>query len=228
MDSLLKKFGIHQLPEAWQGLIREELSKSYLTQLLQKIDLDYQSTQVYPAQSHVFEALKNLPMEEVKVIILGQDPYHGKGQANGLAFSVKEGVPAPPSLKNIFKELENEYKEQRTKTDLSDWSKQGVLLLNAVLTVKSGQAGSHKNLGWERFTDTLIQKLSDDQKPRVFLLWGSYAIAKGKNIDQERHLVLTSPHPSPLSSYRGFFGNNHFLKTNKFLEAKNRRKIKWI
>ena len=227
MDKLLGRFGVYKLQADWQKLIEDEYKKEYFYKLLNKIDADYQNLKIYPDQNKVFEALKELPVEEVKAVIIGQDPYHGKNQANGLAFSVDEGVKTPPSLINIFKELEIEYGKMRKETNLKDWAGQGVLLLNAVLTVEEGRAGSHANMGWERFTDSLIEKLSDSKEPIVFILWGNYAINKGKKIDKSKNLVLTSPHPSPLSSYRGFFGNNHFKKTNEFLEKNNKNEICW-
>ncbi len=228
IEGLIKSFKIDSLSEGWKPTIYRELKKDYFVRLLNTVDKDYRCCTLYPDQGKVFEALKTLSPEEIRVVIIGQDPYHGPGQANGLAFSVNEGIPAPPSLVNIFKELFNEYGAKRTRTNLSDWAEQGVLLLNAVLTVKAGQASSHSNIGWEEFTDSIIRELNNKRKPIVFILWGNYAIAKGKNINKENHLVLTSPHPSPLSSYRGFFGNGHFKKANEFLEKNNREKIKWI
>lgn len=172
---------------------------------------------VYPRQENLFRALKLTPYDDVKVLILGQDPYHGKGQANGLAFSVDRGVKAPPSLVNIFKELGDDLGIQRTDTDLSDWARNGVLLLNSVLSVREACPTSHARLGWEEISDGIIRALSDREQPMVFILWGAFSIAKSSLIDSGRHLVLKSPHPSPLSAYRGFFGSKPFSKTQRFL-----------
>lgn len=183
---------------------------------------------IYPRGSLIFNAMNSTPFDQVKVVILGQDPYHGPGQAHGLCFSVPEGVAPPPSLVNIFKEIEQDLGIKLPKHGcLQSWANQGVLLLNSVLTVERHKAASHKGRGWEQFTDTIISTLNQQRKNLVFLLWGSYAQQKGKFIDRERHLVLTSPHPSPLSAHRGFFGNRHFSKTNAYLQKNGIEPISW-
>ena len=187
----------------------------------------YKSETIYPSQKNIFSAFNLCPFGKVKVVIVGQDPYHGFEQAHGLSFSVKEGIKTPPSLKNIFKELESDTGTARTKTDLSDWAKQGVLLLNSVLTVEDGSPTSHTNQGWEEFTDHIIKQLSDDKSDLVFVLWGSYAQKKGQVIDRSKHLVLEAPHPSPLSSYRGFFGSKPFSKINSYLSNNLVKPINW-
>ena len=227
-EELIQNFAIGDLSATWQGIIHQELEKDYFYQLLQEINGAYQEEIIYPEQKNVFRALQKLDYKDVKVVILGQDPYHGPRQANGLCFSVGENIPAPPSLQNIFKELEQEYGQRRSEVDLSDWAEQGVLLINAVLTVKAGQAGAHANKGWEKFTDQIIQELNKREEPLVFLLWGNYAIRKAENVDKDRHLVLTSPHPSPLSAHRGFLGNKHFIQTNQYLKQHQIDEIKWI
>lgn len=224
----MRRFAMEEIPKQWLEVISKELETSYFQDLLQRVDEDYKTGKVFPPQSKVFEAFKKVDKEDVKVVILGQDPYHGERQANGLSFSVSKGVDAPPSLKNIFKELELEFGKRRENTDLSDWAAQGVLMLNAVLSVQAGAAGSHAGLGWERFTDKIIEALNNNDRPVVFLLWGNYAIKKAKNINQERHLVLTSPHPSPLSAHRGFLGNDHFRQANIYLKTNEMKEIKWI
>ena len=177
----------------------------------------------------IFNALKYTSYSDVKVVIIGQDPYHGPNQAHGLAFSVQKGIAPPPSLVNIYKEIEAEFGTPMPKNYgcLTKWAKQGVLLLNTTLTVRAHNANSHKDAGWQIFTDNVIRKMNEREKPCVFLLWGSHAIAKRKFIDESRHLVLTSPHPSPLSAYRGFFGCNHFIDANRFLTAKGMSPIDW-
>ncbi|NEP55691.1 MAG: uracil-DNA glycosylase [Symploca sp. SIO2G7] len=183
---------------------------------------------IYPRGSLMFNAMNSTPFDQVKVVILGQDPYHGPGQAHGLSFSVPKGVALPPSLINIFKEIEQDLGIKLPKHGcLQDWADQGVLLLNSVLTVEQHKAASHKGKGWEEFTDAIISALNQQRKNLVFLLWGSYAQKKGKFIDRERHLVLTSPHPSPLSAHRGFFGNRHFSKTNAYLQKNGVEPISW-
>lgn len=227
-EVLIHNFGIDTLPQTWKNIIMEELDKDYFHQLLLQVDTAYKSETIYPNQEKVFDALRKVDYKDVKAVILGQDPYHGPRQANGMCFSVGKDIPAPPSLQNIFKELAQEYGTKRTDVDLSDWAAQGVLLLNAVLTVSAGNAGSHANRGWEQFTDRIIGELNKRQDPLVFLLWGSYAIKKAQNVDKNRHLVLTSPHPSPLSAHRGFLGNNHFIQTNQYLKQHQIEEIKWI
>ncbi|MCQ2547511.1 MAG: uracil-DNA glycosylase [Clostridia bacterium] len=191
------------------------------------VENEYENYTVYPPKEDIYKALKLCPYEKTRVVILGQDPYHEEGQAMGLAFSVPEGVPAPPSLQNIFKELDMEYGAKKRSTDLTDWAKQGVLLLNTCLTVRAGQAGSHRGHGWEEFTDSVIKMISQGDRPVVFILWGRDARNKASLIDKSRHLVLEGPHPSPLSAYRGFFGGNYFLKANEFLKKNGYKEIIW-
>lgn len=188
----------------------------------------YASGVVYPPASQIFAAFDSCPFDKVKVVILGQDPYHGPGQANGMCFSVNTGVRFPPSLMNIFKEIHDDTGAPiPTDGDLTRWARQGVLLLNATLTVQADRAGSHQGQGWEEFTDEVIRRLSADRENLVFILWGSYAIRKSQLIDPSRHLILTSPHPSPLSAHRGFFGNHHFSRANAYLTAHNLSPIVW-
>lgn len=189
---------------------------------------EYAAGEVYPPASRIFAAFDACPFPEVKVVILGQDPYHGPGQANGLSFSVNPGVRFPPSLLNIFKEVSADTGALiPVDGDLSRWARQGVLMLNATLTVAANRAGSHQGHGWEQFTDAVIKRLSDRREHLVFILWGSYAIRKSELIDQSRHLILTSPHPSPLSAHRGFFGNHHFSRANAYLQAHGATPIVW-
>lgn len=189
---------------------------------------EYAAGEVYPPASRIFAAFDACPFPEVKVVILGQDPYHGSGQANGLSFSVNPGVRFPPSLLNIFKEVSADTGAPLpVDGDLSRWARQGVLMLNATLTVAANRAGSHQGHGWEQFTDAVIKRLSDRREHLVFILWGSYAIRKSELIDQSRHLILTSPHPSPLSAHRGFFGNHHFSRANAYLQAHGATPIVW-
>lgn len=189
---------------------------------------EYAAGEVYPPASRIFAAFDACPFPEVKVVILGQDPYHGPGQANGLSFSVNPGIRFPPSLLNIFKEVSADTgAPMPVDGDLSRWARQGVLMLNATLTVAANRAGSHQGHGWEQFTDAVIKRLSDRREHLVFILWGSYAIRKSELIDQSRHLILTSPHPSPLSAHRGFFGNHHFSRANAYLQAHGATPIVW-
>lgn len=189
---------------------------------------EYAAGEVYPPASRIFAAFDACPFPEVKVVILGQDPYHGPGQANGLSFSVNPGVRFPPSLLNIFKEVSADTGAPLpVDGDLSRWARQGMLMLNATLTVAANRAGSHQGHGWEQFTDAVIKRLSDRREHLVFILWGSYAIRKSELIDQSRHLILTSPHPSPLSAHRGFFGNHHFSRANAYLQAHGATPIVW-
>ena len=205
----------------WDSLLKEEFQEEYYQKLRTFLITEYRTKTIYPDMYHIFEAMKATDYDDVKVVILGQDPYHEPNQAHGMAFSVQPGVRIPPSLFNIYKELSSQLGLTIPNHGyLMKWAKQGVLLLNAVLTVERGKANSHKNMGWEQFTDRVIQLVNAKEKPVVFLLWGSNAIAKAKMIDTKKHLVLTSPHPSPLSAYRGFFGNGHFLTTNEFLKQK--------
>lgn len=216
------------IDSSWQAHLQAEFDKPYFADLVNFVRNEYKNEIVYPPESKIFNAFNSCPFENVKVVLIGQDPYHGEGQAHGLCFSVNEGVQFPPSLQNIFKEIKAEYNKPMPESgNLERWAKQGVLLLNATLTVRANLAGSHQNHGWETFTDAVIKILSDNKEHLVFLLWGSYAQQKGKVIDTSKHLVLKSAHPSPLSVYRGFFGNNHFMKTNEYLRQNHLPEIKW-
>lgn len=213
---------------SWQELLAPEFQKPYYLKLREFLKEEYQTKTIYPEMHHIFEALELTPYEKVKVVILGQDPYHGPKQAHGLSFSVQPGVPVPPSLKNIYKELENDLGiPQANHGYLKSWAKQGVLLLNTVLTVQAGQAYSHRNQGWEIFTNRIIELLNQREDPIIFILWGGGAKEKMKMIDTSKHIVLTSPHPSPLSAYRGFFGSKPFSKTNSALIALGKTPINW-
>ncbi|MFT5755454.1 MAG: uracil-DNA glycosylase [Alteromonadaceae bacterium] len=219
----------------WQNILTTEKTKPYYKALSSEIAKQRDAGEIiYPADNEVFSAFEHIDLTAVNVVILGQDPYHGRGnegqsQAHGLAFSVKEGIKTPPSLVNIYKELATDIKGFTTPQhgNLTHWAKQGVLLLNTVLTVKESQAHSHAKLGWETFTDKIISELSINNKGCVFMLWGSHAQKKGKNIDANKHYVLTGPHPSPLSAYRGFFGCEHFSKANTWLQAHDKDIIDW-
>lgn len=212
----------------WNKLIREEKNKPYYIELMQFIDNEYKKYTVYPAKEQIFSSLEATPYEEVKVVIFGQDPYHGQGQAHGLSFSVLPGSPIPPSLRNMFKELEDDLSVPYPNHGyLLPWAKQGVLLLNTVLTVREGEANSHKGKGWETLTDQIIKKLNERKKPIVFILWGKQAQQKETLITNEHHYILKSVHPSPLSARRGFFGSKPFSKANAFLQSKNIAKIQW-
>ena len=211
----------------WDIVLKDELKKDYFKELGKFVKTEYKNKTVFPPYNDIFNALRYTDYDNVKVVILGQDPYHGEGEAHGLSFSVKEGVPMPPSLQNIFKELESDLGIKRTRSDLTDWAKEGVFLLNSIMTVVKDNPLSHKEKGWELFTDNLIKYLNDRETPIVFVLWGSYARSKKILITNRRHLILESVHPSPLSSYRGFFGSKPFSKINEFLEKNNIEKIKW-
>lgn len=212
----------------WQELLQDEFEKPYYLQLREFLKEEYRTQTVYPGMYHIFEALEFTPYQKVKVVILGQDPYHGPNQAHGLSFSVQPGVKVPPSLQNIYKELESDLGYPPVKHGyLASWAKQGVLLLNTVLTVRGGQANSHRGQGWEQLTDAIIQKLNNREEPIVFILWGRPAQEKRKMIDESRHVVLTAPHPSPLSAHRGFFGSKPFSKTNDVLLALGEEPIHW-
>ncbi len=218
-----------KLDSSWKSALLPEFSKPYMLELKTFIRSEQSEKKImYPAPNEFFAALNLTPVDEIKVVILGQDPYHGPGQAHGLCFSVRPGVALPPSLENIFKELKTDLQVERPEHGcLWSWAKQGVLLLNATLSVQAGRAGSHQNKGWEPFTDTVIDYLNREKSGLVFLLWGSFAQKKGAFIDKKKHLVLTAPHPSPLSSYRGFFGCKHFSKTNKYLVERKKKPIEW-
>jgi uracil-DNA glycosylase len=217
------------IEESWKRMLSDEFNSMYFGRLAAFVRSAYAKGVVYPPAKNIFEAFNRTPFDKVKVVILGQDPYHEPNQAHGLCFSVRDGVQPPPSLKNIYKELEDEYGTPflNRNGDLSHWADQGVLLLNATLTVAAGNAGSHQGKGWEIFTDAVIAKLSAHRENLVFLLWGSYARRKGMVIDRRRHLVLECAHPSPLSVYRGFFGCGHFKKTNEYLAEHNLPQINW-
>ena len=213
---------------SWKGVLVDEFKKPYFANLVDFVKNAYRTTHVYPAAKNIFQAFSLCPFEEVRVVILGQDPYHGPGQAHGLAFSVPDNIFTPPSLVNIFKEIKEDIGAEFPKSgNLTRWAKQGVLLLNATLTVGAGQAGSHQNKGWELFTDRVIQVISKKKSNIVFILWGAYANQKATLIDPIRHLVLSSSHPSPFSAYRGFFGSKHFSKSNHYLEAHGKKGIVW-
>lgn len=217
-----------RIDESWKVRLQSEFDAPYFTQLTDFVRQEYATTRVYPPGSQMFAAFDACPFERVKVVILGQDPYHEPGQAHGLCFSVNDGVAFPPSLQNIFKEIRDDLGiPVPTSGNLTRWAEQGVLLLNATLTVRAHQAGSHQNRGWEQFTDAVIHRLAQEREHLVFILWGSYAQRKGDFIDRNRHLVLQSPHPSPLSAHRGFFGNRHFSRTNEYLTAHGIEPILW-
>ncbi len=213
----------------WKEILNQERVKPYYLKLKEFVDNEYEHYRVFPPKQKIYRALSLTPFSSVKVIILGQDPYHNPEQAMGLAFSVPNGIDLPPSLLNIFKEIENEYGKTMIRSgDLTYLAKQGVLLLNTILSVRMNQPLSHQNRGYEILTDTLISKLNEDDSPKVFLLWGSKAISKRELITNPHHLILTSPHPSPLSASRGFFGNQHFIKCNEFLVKNGLEPINWI
>ena len=213
---------------AWKSLLQEEFDKPYFEELTSFIRQEYATKRIFPAGKNIFRAFDMCPPDKVKVVIIGQDPYHEEGQANGLCFSVADGIKIPPSLVNIFKEIaEDTGAAIPTTGNLDRWAEQGVLLLNSVLTVEAHKAASHAGRGWEQFTDAVVRILSTHHNGIVYLLWGSYAQQKGAFIDRNRHLVLTSPHPSPLSAYAGFFGNHHFTLTNDYLAKHGKEPIDW-
>ncbi len=218
-----------KLEKSWLSVLKDEFDKDYMKNLRQFLVQEKRSGKtVYPPSDEVFAAFDHTPFDKVKVVILGQDPYHGPGQAHGLSFSVKKGVRTPPSLQNMYKELERDLGIPIANHGfLESWADQGVLLLNSVLTVVQANAGAHQKRGWEEFTDAAVSALNQRRDKLVFLLWGSYAQKKGKVIDRDKHLVLTSPHPSPLSAHRGFIGNGHFSKTNDYLRQHNKSPINW-
>lgn len=216
------------MEESWKKHLQPEFEKPYFSQLTDFVRHAYQTSTVYPPAKNIFSAFDHTPFDKVKVVIIGQDPYHGPNQAHGLCFSVQDGQKIPPSLVNIYKEIETETgKKMPASGNLTRWADQGVLLLNATLTVEAGKAASHQKHGWEEFTDAVIRELNEKGENIVFILWGAPAQRKGHFIDRNKHLVLESPHPSPLSAYRGFFGNNHFTKANDYLQAHHKTPIEW-
>ena len=218
-----------KIEDSWKAVLADEFSSIYFTRLAAFVKEAYAKGVVYPPGKYIFEAFNRTPFNKVKVVILGQDPYHEPNQAHGLCFSVRKGVQVPPSLVNIYKELEQEYGTPflNRDGDLTHWADQGVLLLNATLTVAAGNAGSHQGKGWEMFTDAVVAKLAEQREHLVFLLWGSYARRKGAFINRQRHLVLEAPHPSPLSAFRGFIGCGHFKQANDYLAAHGQPPIVW-
>lgn len=218
-----------KIAESWKLLLQDEFEKPYFEGLTTFVKQEYAVKNCFPEGNKIFEAFNLCDFNELKVVIIGQDPYHGKGQAHGLCFSVNDGIAHPPSLINIFKEIQTDLNiSYPVSGNLERWAKQGVLLLNATLTVRESEAGSHQNKGWEQFTDSVISKISSNTENVVFLLWGGYAKKKGLKIDAKKHCILTSGHPSPLSANRGYwFGNKHFSKTNEYLKSKNLPVIKW-
>ena len=212
----------------WNELIKEEMKKDYFKNIIDFLNIEYNRTTVYPPREDIMKAFLLTPLDKVKVVILGQDPYHEIGQAHGLSFSVKRGIKIPPSLVNIYKELNSDIGMKiPSHGELTSWAKQGVLLLNATLTVREGMANSHKDIGWAIFTDEVIKKLDKNDKPIVFILWGANARSKKKYITNKNHLIIESAHPSPLSAYNGFFGSKPFSRANEFLKSKGEREINW-
>ena len=217
-----------QIEESWKEALMPEFSKDYFIRLTDFVRKEYHETTVYPPGKLIFNAFNLCPFDKVKVVIIGQDPYHGPGQAHGLCFSVNDGIQPPPSLVNIFKEINNDLGKPIPQSgNLTRWAEQGVLLLNATLTVRAHQAGSHQRRGWEEFTDAVIRKLAEEKSNLVLILWGAYAQKKGAFIDRSKHLVLTSVHPSPLSAHSGFFGNHHFSLANDYLIKNGKTAIDW-
>jgi uracil-DNA glycosylase len=224
-DSAMKEV---KIGGGWKEKLSDQFEQDYFKQLSAFVHDEYTKAAVYPNPKNIFRAFDEAAFDSVKVVILGQDPYHGEGQANGLCFAVNPGVRPPPSLQNIFKELESDLgRPVNRDTDLDRWAKQGVLLLNATLTVRAASAGSHQGKGWEEFTDAAIKKLNDERKGIVFILWGNYAKKKGAHIDRTKHFVIESAHPSPLSAYNGFFGSKPFSKANAYLEKNGETAIDW-
>ncbi|MFY0631174.1 MAG: uracil-DNA glycosylase [Flavobacteriaceae bacterium] len=218
-----------KIEQSWKNILDPEFEKDYFKNLTQFVKSEYQTQRCFPKGKDIFAAFDHCSFDHLKVVIIGQDPYHGPNQANGLCFSVHDGISHPPSLINIFKELETDTgKPYPSSGDLSTWAKQGVLLLNATLTVRAHNAGSHQKKGWEEFTDAVIQQISEKKENIIFLLWGGFAKKKGKKIDITKHHVLTTGHPSPLSANRGYwFGNKHFSKANKYLKSIQQKEINW-
>lgn len=219
-----------RIEDSWQAQLADEFTKPYFNELTEFVRNEYLEHTVYPPPKEMFRAFDLCPFDEVKVVILGQDPYHGAGQANGLCFAVHEEVKIPPSLQNIFKEIESDLGQSLVHTDgdLSRFARQGVMLLNATLTVRAHAAGSHQGRGWETFTDTVVTKLAKEREHLVFMLWGRYARTKGAHIDRSKHLVLEAPHPSPFSAHYGFFGCKHFSQANEYLKEHGKEPIDWL
>lgn len=217
-----------RIAQSWHEILDDEFHKPYFDELVGFVKSEYATTEVYPKGSNIFRAFDKCPFDKLKVVIIGQDPYHGPGQANGLCFSVGEGVPFPPSLQNIFKEVHADTGAEIPSTgELERWAEQGVLLLNAVLTVRAHQAASHAGRGWEQFTDAVVRAIAERKEGIVYMLWGSYAQKKGAIADPRRNLILRAVHPSPLSAYRGFFGCRHFSKANDYLKSIGKEPIVW-
>lgn len=218
-----------KIQESWKNVLQKEFDEKYFEDLITFVKSEYQKSTVYPPAKFIFNAFNLTPFNKVKVVILGQDPYHGVNQANGLAFSVNDNIPNPPSLINIYKEIKTDLglDTKNKNGNLENWARQGVLMLNATLTVKASQAGSHQNKGWEKFTDAVIKILSEQKENLVFVLWGAYAQKKGAVIDETKHMVIRSAHPSPLSAYNGFFGSKPFSQTNAFLIFNGKEPIEW-
>lgn len=217
-----------KIESSWKEKLKEEFEKPYFQELISFVKQEYKTQTIYPEGKNIFRAFDKCPFDKVEVVIIGQDPYHGPGQANGLCFSVNDGVTMPPSLKNIFKEIQDDLGKPFPNTgNLDRWAEQGVLLLNATLTVRAHTAGSHQKRGWEEFTDAVIRKVSEEKENIVFILWGAYAQKKGSIIDASKHHLLASAHPSPFSVHNGFFGNKHFSKTNQYLRSIGRKEIEW-
>lgn len=211
----------------WDLVLKDEFEKDYFKKIISRVNREYITKIIYPEYPNIFNAFRLTDYDQVRVVILGQDPYHGDGEAHGLSFSVREGIRRPPSLNNIFKELKDDLGIYRTNNDLSDWGRQGVLLLNSILTVEKDKAASHKDIGWEIFTDNVIKLLNERDEPIVFILWGNYARSKKVYITNKKHYIIESNHPSPLSANRGFFGSKPFSKTNNFLIKNGYEPIKW-
>lgn len=217
-----------KIEDSWKNSLKDVFQAHFFKELAEFVKSEYQNHQIFPPGKEIFNAFWHCPLDKVKVVILGQDPYHGEGQAHGLSFSVKPGVPFPPSLLNILKELKNDLgQDMPPNGDLTRWADQGVFLLNATLTVRANQAGSHQNRGWETFTDEVIKVINKEREHVVFLLWGAYAQKKADLIDSSRHLILKAPHPSPLSAHRGFLGCGHFSMANDYLSKTNQEPIVW-
>jgi uracil-DNA glycosylase len=217
-----------KMGDPWKIILENEIQKSYFKLLTNFINIEYKTQQCFPPKDLIFSAFEHCCFKDLKVVIIGQDPYHDENQANGLCFSVKNGTKHPPSLKNIFKELESDLKQEVSENgDLEKWATQGVLLLNATLTVRAHAAGSHQNKGWETFTNAVITEISDTKENIVFLLWGKFAESKTSFIDTKKHQIFTAPHPSPLGAWRGWFGSKHFSKTNAFLKSIEKKEINW-